>query len=159
MKKEVTLYNMIFPLWIFFLFPLAWPVILPANFLIDSLVFLIALFVLRIEGKKAHYKKYILRIWGYGFLADIIGAALLAFFLFFGYFEKHYYAYNPLADIPSFLIVTLGVVLAGVCIFFFNYHKVLADMEEDARTRKIIALILALLTAPYTMYLPTEWFI
>lgn len=38
-KQAVRLYNIVFlPLWTWLLFPALWRVILPANFLIDSLV-------------------------------------------------------------------------------------------------------------------------
>lgn len=71
MKKEIKLYNMIFPLWSFYLFPIGWIIILPANFILDSLVFVLALSLLKVPEKKEKYKKCILRIWGYGFLSDI----------------------------------------------------------------------------------------
>lgn len=85
MKKDVKLYNMIFPLWTLFFLPPAWLVVLPANFVIDSLVFRLAAKVSKLQGVASLYKKSILKIWGFGFLADIIGAAFL--FLAFA-FEK-----------------------------------------------------------------------
>ena len=79
-KKETRLYNILFPLWGVYLMPIWWAIILPANFIMDSLVFIVLLVILGIPGKKEKYKKCILRIWGYGFLSDIIGAAFLFVF-------------------------------------------------------------------------------
>jgi len=41
-KKDIKLYNILFPLWMLLLFPQAWLIVLPGNFIIDSLVFLIS---------------------------------------------------------------------------------------------------------------------
>lgn len=47
MKKEVRLYNVLLPVWLLWIFPQVWLVILPGNLLIDCLVLTGALFVLR----------------------------------------------------------------------------------------------------------------
>lgn len=39
MKKDMKLYNVIFPIWMLFFLPPVRLVVLPANFVIDSLVF------------------------------------------------------------------------------------------------------------------------
>ena len=46
MKKEVRLYNVLLPVWLLWIFPQVWLVILPGNLLIDCLVLTGALFVL-----------------------------------------------------------------------------------------------------------------
>ena len=35
MKKEVRLYNVLFPIWLLWIFPQVWLVLLPGNLLID----------------------------------------------------------------------------------------------------------------------------
>ena len=35
--RSVRLYNVMFPIWFFFFFPIVWLLILPVNFLVDSL--------------------------------------------------------------------------------------------------------------------------
>ena len=157
MKKEIKLYNMIFPIWSFFLIPIGWIVILPANFVIDSVAFVAALAVLRISEKKKKYMKCILRIWGYGFLADIIGAGFLFVLLFFDYFGSSI-AYNPLSSPIAFIVTSIGVILAGICIYLFNYKKVLPLIDLVDSKRKKVAIIIAVSTMPYTMYIPTELF-
>lgn len=157
MKKEMKLYNMIFPLWSFYIIPVYWIVILPANFIIDSIVFAAALAALKVPEKKAIYKKCILRVWLYGFLADIIGAGFLLILLAFQYIGNNI-AYNPLSSPIAFAVTSLGVILAGICIYLFNFNKVLPLIELDDNKKKKIAGIIAVITAPYTMYIPTELF-
>ena len=70
-KKGTKLYNVLFPLWMLMLFPQVWLIVLPGNFIIDSLVLIISLFVLKISDKKSKYKKYILKIYGFGMLSEV----------------------------------------------------------------------------------------
>ncbi|WP_294186413.1 hypothetical protein [uncultured Clostridium sp.] len=66
-KSSIKFYNLIFPIWLIWLFPLTWIIILPGNFIIDSLVLLITLKVLNINEKKNVYKKAILKVWDMDF--------------------------------------------------------------------------------------------
>ena len=62
MKNEnKRLYNVIFPVWMLILFPAAWFVVLPSNFIIDSLVLIIAMYAIKLCEKKAFYIKQILK--------------------------------------------------------------------------------------------------
>ena len=76
-KRNTRLYNVLFPFWMLLLFPQAWLVVLPGNFIIDSLVFLIGMLILKIGEKKQWYKKYIGEIYAFGMLSDIIGSAYM----------------------------------------------------------------------------------
>lgn len=157
MKKQIKLYNIIFPVWPLFLIPFAWLIILPANFIIDSLVFVGALAVFKIADKKEKYFKCIIRIWAFGLLADIIGSGLLFLALAFDYVD-YGTALNPLGGPGAFLFTSVGVAVAGVCVYFFNYKWVLPRVLPDEWERKKMALAIAILTAPYTMYIPAIWF-
>ena len=73
----VRLYNVLFPAWMFYLFPSwLWLVILPANFAVDSLVLCLAMRRLGIAGRREIWGKSIIRIWAFGFLSDFLGALL-----------------------------------------------------------------------------------
>ena len=64
MKKGKTkLYNVLFPVWMLMMFPGMWLIILPGNFIIDSLVLLITMKILNYADKKMFYKKHILMIF------------------------------------------------------------------------------------------------
>ena len=75
--KEVRRYNVLFPFWMMMLFPTVWLIVLPGNFLIDSLVLFIALRWLGIDEKKLWYKRHILKIFTFGMLSDLVGAAYM----------------------------------------------------------------------------------
>ena len=67
MKKEIKLYNVLFPIWLLMLFPVCWLFIIPGNFIIDSLVLIISMYALKINDKKQFYKKNILKIFIFTF--------------------------------------------------------------------------------------------
>ena len=53
MKREYKLYNIILPIWMVFLFPQLWAVIIPGNLVIDCLVLFLTLLALKHRGKGA----------------------------------------------------------------------------------------------------------
>ena len=72
--RALRLYNILFPAWMFYLFPTGlWFLLLPANFAIDSLVLFLAMKRLGVEKPRDVWKRSILRVWGFGFLADFLG--------------------------------------------------------------------------------------
>ena len=76
-RKEITLYNALFPLWMLLLFPQVWPIVLLGNFIIDSFVFLLSTRLLHLKDIKQYYWKYIAKIYLFGMLSDIIGSAYM----------------------------------------------------------------------------------
>lgn len=170
MRKQTTLYNVIFPVWLLLLVPTVWLVALPANFLFDSLVLLLAFHVLKLTERKALYKQAILRVWGFGFLADIVASLLLLLTQVIGgsgadspvrrWFSDNIVgpvAYNPFANPFALIIVLIAVAAAGVLIYFFNVKFALRRWPVEDWQRRKTALLLALLTAPYTMLIPAAW--
>lgn len=145
-SKEIKLYNILFPIWFIILIPMSWLVILPGNFIIDSLVLLLTMKATRIVGRKEMYKKTILKIWLFGFISDIIGAAFL-FVTIMGF---------ELA-IPGedYLYLTIAVLISAVFIFIFNYK--VSFKGYDRATRFKMALSFAIFTAPYTFLIPLDW--
>ena len=55
-KNDTKLYNVLFPFWMLLLFPQVWLIVLPGNFIIDSLVLIMSMLVLKISEKKQFYK-------------------------------------------------------------------------------------------------------
>ena len=144
-NKPVRLYNVLFPLWFLMIFPVTWLVVLPGNFLIDSLVLIISLRVLKVAERKSWYKRHILPVFGFGLLADAIGAA----FLFLMMVLEVYNFDNELwLAIPAML-------LAAGLIFVFNYFVTFRKAEQHIRLR--LALTFAIATAPYTFLVPSGW--
>ncbi len=143
--KSVTLYNVLFPFGMLMLFPQVWLIVLPGNFLIDSLVLLLAMIALKIVNKKQFYKRYILPIYGFGLLSDAIGSAymLLMVVLELGRMGDEWYI-----TIPALLI-------SAALIFVFNYF--ITFRKVDPKLRRVLSLIFAIVTAPYTFLIPSSW--
>lgn len=146
MRKTTKLYNILFPIWMLWMFPLTWLIIIPGNFIIDSLVLIISMIILKIDDKKIFYKKNILKVYLFGMLADIIGA-LLIFFMFFvlqiGVSSDELYLTIP------------GVLLSSIMIFIFNYFITFKKLDKKNKLK--LSLIFAIITAPYTFLIPISW--
>jgi len=153
MKKTIRLYNVIMPIWLIFLYPtLLWLLILPLNFLIDSLVVLVVKRVRKIEPTRRVWQASILKVWIFGFLSDFLGAGvvLLMELLFSGVINTYRFPGLTLISIP-------GVLVAGVLIYVFNRYVSFRRCELDIKDVKALALSLAIATAPYTMLIPVTF--
>ena len=152
-KDCARLYNVLFPMWMFYLFPSwLWLVILPANFVIDSLVLCLAMRKLEISGRREIWRKSIFRIWAVGFLSDFLGALLtLGLMLLIDAFHLSWDVYlfpgTTLMAIP-------GVVLSGILIYALNKRYAFAKCISDERQIHKLSLALAIFTAPYAMLIP-----
>ncbi len=145
-KKSVKLYNVLFPLWMLLLFPQFWLIVLPGNYIIDSIVLIISMAILKISEKKQFYKKHIIKIFAFGLLADVIGTAymlLLSIGFHVGNMGEELYLTVPALAISSILI------------FVFNYNVTFKETDRPLRLR--LALIFAIVTAPYTFLVPSSW--
>ena len=146
MKKKIKLYNVLFPFWMLLLIPVMWVIVLPGNFVIDSIVLVISMYVLHIENKKKFYKSTILKIFGIGLLSDIIGSAYM--FILAYCFEVGTMGDEPYLTVPA-------LIISAVCIYFLNYF--LSFRKYDKHIRKRLALTFAIATAPYTFLVPSSW--
>lgn len=151
--RHFRLYNILFPAWMFYLLPTGlWLILLPANFFIDSLMLWIAMKRLNITERRDVWKHSILRIWGIGFLSDLLGA-LLTFGLFL-----LIDAANLSWDIYLFPGTTLfaipGVVLSGILIYALNKRYAFTKCTLDETQIHKLSLALAVFTAPYAMLIP-----
>lgn len=145
-KKDVRLYNVLFPLWALFLIPQSWLVAVPGNFILDSLALIAAMYCFHMEDKKEFYKDHILKVFLFGFLADFIAAGAMwaaVLLLEVG---------GPMGD--SLLLTVPGVVFAAGLIWVFNYCFTFRICEKPLR--KSLALFLAVATAPYTFLIPSS---
>ncbi len=145
-KRDVKLYNVLFPFWMLLLFPQMWLIVLPGNFLIDSVVLLISLLILKIGDKKQWYKQYIFKIYAFGMLSDIIGSAYMLFLMIV--FEVGRMGDELYLTIPA-------LIISAVLIFVFNYF--ITFRKLDKKLRFTLSLIFAIVTAPYTFLVPSSW--
>ena len=157
-KNDVKLYNVIFPIWLLWLFPVTWIVVLPGNFIVDLLVVVLTMKWLKIKDIKGKTKSVILKVWVFGFLADFIGTAALLFSMVAGESADRLaaVAYNPFDNFFAFFWTAACVILTAVCIYFFNYRYCLKKAELSDAEKKRLALSLAVFTAPYLFFMPTS---
>ena len=154
-------YNIIFPIWILFVFPPVILFMLPANFLIDSIVLLIALKLLKIQKIGEIYKKTIFKIWIFGFLSDIVGALflLLSQFIPGDFWYDNILSnvvWNPFNNIFSFIYCLVALTISGVLIYFLNKKITFKNLNISPKNKNKIALSLAIITAPYLFLLPSS---
>ena len=146
MKKEVRLYNVLFPFWMLLLFPQLWLIVIPGNFIIDSFVLIISMFCLKIQDKKVFYKQNILKIFGFGILSDMVGSAYMLIMMI----------YLQIGRMGDELYLTLpALLISAVCIFMLNYFVTFRKCDKHLRVK--LSLTFAIITAPYTFLVPSSW--
>jgi len=145
-SSSLRLYNVLFPFWMLMLLPQLWLIVLPGNFIIDSLVLIIGMAVLKIADKKQWYKRHILKIYGFGMLSDIIGSAYMLVMMLG----------LELGGMGDEVYITLpALIISATLIFVFNYFITFRKTDRYLRLR--FALIFAAFTAPYTFLVPSSW--
>ena len=144
--KDVKLYNVLFPVWFLMMIPLTWVVVLPGNFLIDSLVLVIFMHCVKMENKKKFYWRHIFVVFLFGLLSDVVGAAWM--FVTAYIFEWGIYGDELYLTIPA-------VLISAGCIFLLNYFVTFRKSEKTLRRK--LALTYAIATAPYTFLIPSSW--
>lgn len=173
MKKNVRLYNVILPIWLLWLFPQVWLVVVPANLLVDCLVLVIALAVLKHQNKRQVVKRLWWKFWLLGFLADLAGALLLYGVMWIvialGYYNDTVPAcawwydqlspvlYNAFQSPIAFLVTLLCVALAGLCIYLFDKAAMKKCDLLTALEKRRIALTMAIVTTPWLFFIPLYW--
>ena len=167
MQKSVKLYNVIFPIWLLILFPLTWVIVIPANFLVDSLIVYFGMKKLKVEEFKQKFKKSIVKVVCFGFVADIIGGFFMFCpnFLEFSESRRWLYEniinpvmYNPFESVYALLWVLFCMALSSTAIYFFNYKFSFSKINIERAIKKKISLMLAIFTTPVLFLLPTQWF-
>lgn len=166
--KEVKLYNIIFPIWLLIFFPPIIFITLAGNFVIDSLVILacVSIFKLAVnsEERKTFYKNSIIKVWLFGFLADIIGAAILFILGILGeYFGLSYELvsaidFDPFSNPLAVMVIVFAMLVSALFIFLYNYKITFRELIKDNSVRFKVALTIAIVTMPWTFLLPTKWF-
>lgn len=159
--KQIKLYNVILPIWLLLLFPQVLLIVIPGNLIVDCAVLLITLATLKCQGKAAVLKKLWWKFWLLGFAADAVGVAWMflgwALYLPFGDVWANtvvHITHNSFAHPAAFLWTLAGVALAGVCIYFFDKRAMRSCALLTDRQKHIIALTMAVVTAPWLFFIP-----
>lgn len=172
MKKEVRLYNVLLPIWLLWIFPQVWLVILPGNLIIDCLVLTAALFALKHRSKWAVVRQLWWKFWLLGFAADAMGVVWMflglapAYVMAWGTTGESSIAvtawsdtlghimHDPFAHPLAFLWTLAGVALAGFCIYRFDKRAMKSCVLLNEGEKHKIALTMAVVTAPWLFFAP-----
>ena len=143
------------------LFPQVWLIVIPGNLIIDCLVLFLTLLALKHRDRGGVVKQLWWKFWLLGFAADAIGVAwmLLGWLLtipFGSVWESSvgHIMHNPFAHPAAFLWTLAVVALAGVCIYFFDKKAMGRCDLLTPREKHIIALTMAVVTAPWLFFIP-----
>lgn len=158
MKK---IYNIIFPVYMLWAVPPVIFISMIFNFIIDSAVLLICDKILKIKDIFSKYKKVIFKVWGFGFLSDLIGAIFLfvisSIFSFLEIPIRYNIDYNPFGNIYALIITIIGILISSILIYVFNRYISFKKLDISSREKCIMALTLAIVTAPYLFLLPSGY--
>ena len=166
-NKKTRLYNIILPFWLLVWFPTwLWLILIPLNYLIDLLVTTLAMKKAGVTDYRKKALNRTLEICLIGFVSDFIGAAfLLLVYYVASQFNSDFMnsityglGWSPFNNIFTVIIISIGIVISGLCIYFLNLRELRKDSELSIDQAKTIALYLAIFTAPYTFLIPTSLF-
>ena len=147
MKKDITLYNVLFPLWMLLkLSPVGWVLTIGGNFIIDSLLLIGLLWIFKIANKKEFFFQSIWKIYGFGLLSDLFGSILLLWCISSEMPGVH------MGD--EWFITVPALLISAVFIFLTNYFITFRNC--DKKVRLSYSLCFAVLTAPYTFLVPSS---
>ncbi|MBO6046359.1 MAG: hypothetical protein J6P61_01270 [Erysipelotrichaceae bacterium] len=166
-NKNVTLYNILLPIWMLIFFPTPlWLILIPGNYLIDRFILKWSLGDMAEKGMFC--RKHTWKICLVGFISDFIGAVLLfSLFMIFAQVKdesmfktfldqiEYGIGFNPFSNILGLIIILLSIACAGGLIYFFD-HKILIKAGLTKAQAKKSALYLAVFTAPYLYLFPSE---
>ena len=161
MKKQTRIYNVLFPIWLIWLFPQVLVFVIPGNLAIDCAVLFLTLLALKHAQKKAVVKALWWKFWLLGFAADGVGTA----WMFLGWLlaiplgdwwedTLRYIMHNPFGHPLALLWTLAGVAIAGVCICFFDKRAMGSCVLLTGREKHLTALAMAVVTAPWLFLIP-----
>ena len=161
-KQSVTLYNVLFPLWLLVWIPsFLWLLLIPLNFAMDYLVLYKSLPAT--AERKAFCDSHTWKICAAGFAADFAGSVFLfALFMMTGNWGVSFaqavnqgLAFNPFGNGLAFVLVVTAILLSAYLIYRFDLC-ILKRAGLPEGQGKTSALWLAAVTSPYLFLLPSE---
>ncbi|MBQ9314833.1 MAG: hypothetical protein IJ220_07615 [Clostridia bacterium] len=164
MKKKITLYNVIFPIYLILLIPRILLLILPMNFMIDSLVILIIGKKKKIENVMECYKKSILKVFLFGIISNVIGSLFMLIPMMIPSSVMQNKALldirnaiisNPFSNFSALIYVLLAILISMFCIYKFNLNISFKKLKLSNSQKVFLSLALMFITAPYTFLIPT----
>ena len=172
MKKEIRLYNVLFPIWLLVLFPQVLVFVIPGNLIIDCLVLFCALLALKHGQKGAVLKELWWKFWLLGFAADAVGVLWMLLgwlpvyighwvgaesFPLVEWWENTMlgpHMLRPWTHPLTFCWTLAGIAIAGVCIYLFDKRAMKRCSLLSDKEKHKVALTMAVVTAPWLFFVP-----
>ena len=154
-KKELRLYNLMFPVWMLIWWPSPlWLVLIPLNYALDALVLHVSLPAA--TDRRAFRRRHTWKICLAGFLSDFLGSALLfaVYALSPARQLTNDIAYDPFGSAAALAVTLASILLAAAAIFLLD-RWVLCRSGLDADAARRAARNLAVFTAPYLFLFPS----
>lgn len=170
MKKDIKLYDMFFPFVFLLEKPLIWLIVFPVNLAINFMVVAITMKFLKTAEIFKAVKKILLKVTLFGIAADIIGSGILVTVKYLcesnaGESESRlvkniaeHILSNPFANVFAFLTVLIVIGVSGVLIYYWDYNFAFKGLDIETKKRKKLALVIAIITSPYMLFIPSFWF-
>lgn len=173
MKKNTKLYNMILPPYMLMTFhPLFVMISLAGNFIIDSVVLIIVSLAIFKRMNLSFYKSTVLKVWLLGYAGDLAGAAYLLIGGQIGYAFSNFTGVqtvltdglnnvtNHASELNAFSYMFIGraVIIAAAAIFLLDFFVAFKKSGLTIKQRALASLTFAVLTAPYTFFIPNSFF-
>ncbi|RYM02899.1 hypothetical protein EWH99_10310 [Sporolactobacillus sp. THM7-7] len=155
--RDLTVYNIIFPIFMFYISPTFFGLAAAFNLIIDALVLFAFLRFFNIKLKRRI--PLLMQLWGIGLLADVLGSFVLLLAAVGGKWLPipvidEYAIYSSPLSILTFCV---AILISAQLIYWLDL-KVLKRRLTVNQSRRI-ALVFAIVTAPYTFLIPTVWFL
>ncbi len=160
------IHDIILPTWLLWVFPQSWVVLFPVTLATTCLAILFALRWMRPNFRKFLFRQIWWKVWLLSLLASFIGILwmLIGALTLWGkpsdgaaslwYKAMEPIIYRPCGHWLSFLWTLAAVVISAVCIFLFNRRLLRRSVFLREYQIRRIAATLAVLTAPWLLFLP-----
>ena len=162
MQPRATLRNVLFPVWMLVWIPSwLWLLLIPLNYLIDYFVLYCSL--PGDPARKPFCRRHAWKVCLAGFAGDFAGSLFLLAVLVAGGHAgsgplgsaAQGISFNPFAGWLSFSLVLAAVILSALCIYRLDL-RILCRAGLSPEQCRTSALRIALATAPYLFFFPSE---
>ena len=144
-KKEIRLYDVLFPIWGVFLYLSVCLAVLVGSLAVVSFVMLIGMRILKITDKKRFFVRHVLRVYAVSVFSYVIGILYMVAVSAFTYIFN-----GPILTVPAFII-------SAALILVINYFITFRGLER--KSRLTLSILLTIFTSPYMFLFPPElWF-
>lgn len=156
MNKKM--YSLVLPIWLMLVAgPALWILILTSNFFVATIVLIIACHIFKLKNVLKIYKRSIVKMVLYGFVADAIGVSILLLMSKInpdGLFTN--VASNPTNSWVTTVFISICVAFSAWFAYFFHHRLTFRDLKVSEKKKKQIAVFVAIFTAPYLFFYPVK---